>query len=251
MIDDPYKVLGVSPNATQDEIKKAYRKKTKEYHPDLHPDDPNAARKMTELNEAYDMVMNPDKYAAKRAQQAQSQSRQNGYAGSQGGYQQRSTGNQRNAGGWYSDFGFDFDDFFGFGSNYQTASTKPQAQPGDSPRIQQVIQAINNGSYQNALDLLFHVPSYERDARWYYLSSLANHGAGNSVQAVDHMQKASEMEPNNQTYQQLLRQFRQAERTYETNAEGFDTGALDLHKICLGLFAAQFCCSPFGCLRCM
>ena len=46
MIDDPYRVLGVSPNATQDEIKKAYRKKAKEYHPDLHPNDPEANLKM-------------------------------------------------------------------------------------------------------------------------------------------------------------------------------------------------------------
>lgn len=260
MIDDPYKVLGISPGATQDEIKKAYRKKTKEYHPDTHPNDPNATKKMTEVNEAYDMLMNPDKYAAKRAQQERS-SQRNGYSGQYGGYssgqggysqqrgssQQHSSGNYQNAGGWYSDFGFDFDDFFGFGSGYQTASTKPQAERGDSPRIQQVVNYINSGSYQRALDLLFHVPSYDRNARWYYLSALANHGAGNSVQAVDHMQKASELEPNNKTYQQLLRQFRQAERTYEDNASGFNMGGFPLDKICLGLCMARLCCG----LRCI
>lgn len=256
MVDDPYKVLGVSPSATQEEIKKAYRRKTKEYHPDLHPDDPNAARKMTEVNEAYDMLMNPDKYAAKRAQQSQS-SQRSSYTGQHGGYssgqrqnssgQQRSTGNQQNAGGWYSDFGFDFDDFFGFGSNYQAASTKPRTEPGDSPRIQQVVQCINAGSYQQALELLFHVPSYGRDARWYYLSSLANHGLGNSVQAVDHMQRAAQLEPNNQAYQQLLRQFRQAERTYEENGKDFNMGAFPLDKLCLGLCIARLCC---GC-RCI
>ena len=57
MIEDPYKVLGVSPDATQDEIKKAYRQMAKKYHPDLHPDDPRATEKMNEVNEAYDMLM--------------------------------------------------------------------------------------------------------------------------------------------------------------------------------------------------
>ena len=69
MIDDPYKVLGISKDATKDEIKRAYRQKAKQYHPDLHPDDPNATEKMNEINEAYDMLNNPEKYQRQRQTQ--------------------------------------------------------------------------------------------------------------------------------------------------------------------------------------
>ena len=64
MAMDPYSVLGVSRDASQDEVKKAYRRKARENHPDLNPNDPNAAERMNEVNEAYDRIMNPEKYAA-------------------------------------------------------------------------------------------------------------------------------------------------------------------------------------------
>ena len=60
-MDDPYKVLGVSPDANDEEIKKAYRRLAKEYHPDRNPGDPVAAKKMQQINDAYDQIKNPDK----------------------------------------------------------------------------------------------------------------------------------------------------------------------------------------------
>ena len=59
---DPYKVLGVSPDATDEEIKKAYRKLAMKYHPDRNPGDGEAAKKMQEINEAYDRIKNPEKF---------------------------------------------------------------------------------------------------------------------------------------------------------------------------------------------
>ena len=58
MVQDPYKVLGVAPGASEAEVTKAYRKLAKKYHPDLNPGDANAAKKMSEINEAYDMIKN-------------------------------------------------------------------------------------------------------------------------------------------------------------------------------------------------
>ena len=55
-MDDPYKVLGVSPDASDEEIKRAYRRLAKKYHPGLNPGDAEAARKMQEVNAAYEQI---------------------------------------------------------------------------------------------------------------------------------------------------------------------------------------------------
>lgn len=93
--NDPYSVLGLSPGASKEEATKAYRKLAKKYHPDLNPGDETAAKKMAEVNAAYDSIMNGTPYGPRARQQARSTTGDpfSGYSGSgQGGGTQ---------GGWY------------------------------------------------------------------------------------------------------------------------------------------------------
>lgn len=58
---DYYEVLGVQKGASDDEIKKSFKKMARKYHPDLHPDDKECEEKFKELNQAYEVLSDPEK----------------------------------------------------------------------------------------------------------------------------------------------------------------------------------------------
>lgn len=110
---DYYEVLGVSKGASDDEIKKAYRKLAKQYHPDLNPGDAAAEAKFKEANEAYEVLSDSDKKARYD---------QYGHAGvdpnfGAGGF-----------GGGFGGFGDIFGDMFGFGDSYQNPNAPKKGQ---------------------------------------------------------------------------------------------------------------------------
>ena len=75
MAKSPYEVLGISPGATAEEIKSAYRRLVKQYHPDHyknHPLEDLAKEKMQEINEAYDLLTNPSRQQSARQNQQSS-----------------------------------------------------------------------------------------------------------------------------------------------------------------------------------
>lgn len=130
---DFYEVLGVGKGATDEEIKKAYRKLAKQNHPDLNPDDKVAESRFKEISEAYEILSDSDK-RAKYDQFGHAGVDPNfGAGGFGGGY-----GGGYNSGGFEFDFGSIFDSFFGGGMG-GTNTARSQSAPVRGENIRTTI----------------------------------------------------------------------------------------------------------------
>lgn len=234
MIPDPYKVLGVSPSATDEEIAKAYRQMAKRYHPDLNRNDPDAARKMSEINAAYDQI--------KSGNTQSSYGGQSTYGGSYGG--QSTYGGADSSSGGYDPFGGfnpfgENSPFGGFGSYGNT-----HQQRHADPRFDPVKAYLRAGNYEQALNMLAGMT--EKSAEWYYCSAIANANIGNQITALNHAKTAVQMEPDNMEYRRILNQIQNGGNTYAQRSQDFGRPTFGFNNLCLGMCLADLCCTFCG-----
>ncbi len=119
---DPYSVLGVSRNATDEEIKKAYRKLSRKYHPDANINNPNkdqAEEKFKEVQQAYEQIMREREYGSS--------------GGSSGGYG-----------------GYGYGGFGGFGGQQRQSTYEDE----ESVRRRAAANFVQSGHYQEAMNVL-------------------------------------------------------------------------------------------------
>lgn len=199
MVTNPYEILGVSQNASDEEIKKAYRELSRKYHPDSYVDNPLsdlAEEKFKEVQEAYEQIM---------------KQRQNG-----GGYSYYSSGQSSQ----------------GTGSSQETTE------------LQAVRNYINARRFREALNLLSNISN--RNAMWYYYSSIANMGVGNNLVAVEHAKQAAAMEPNNPEYVNFANQMQFRGQRYQSTGYGYGRSSYGMGDMCCDLWCADTLCECMG-----
>ena len=230
-MSDPYKVLGISRDATDDEIKKAYRQLSRKYHPDANvnnPDKDKAEEMFKLVQQAYQQVMYERQHPYStsgfgtagygRPQGSSSGSGQ--YSSSQGSGQtwQDENGTTYTYYGNFQDFSDFWNEFFssyGFG----TQQDMRQDNSEEAIHLRAAASYINHGMFQEALNVLDAME--ERGAQWYYYSAAANSGIGNDSIALEHAQQAVDLEPDNQIYQSMLQQLQSGSRWYSARQQSY------------------------------
>lgn len=232
MIADPYKVLGVDENCTDDELKRAYREMSKKWHPDANIDQPELAeQKFKEIQEAYRQIVD---------------ARARGFSAYGAPYGNQSSGYSSSQGYGYQDYGgfAGFDEFFNQWANY----SRERRQQEESIELTAARNYISNGHYREALTALMQVQESARNARWYYYAAIASQGLGNNVDGLNYAKRASDMEPDNREYSQLLQQMQSGGTWYQNRGETYQTfGSMpSATGWCLSMVALNLCCNLCG-----
>ena len=220
MMTDPYQVLGVSRDASTEEIKKAYRTLSRKYHPDANINNPNKAEaeeKFKQVQQAYKQIME------EKENGTSSYSSQGSYGGSygSGGY-----GGSYGNGGYGGNYGG-----YNYGSSTEDAEFRAAANYLNNMRYQEAMRVLNNISRHNA--------------QWYYLHAIANAGLGNNISAVQDAQTAVNMEPDNMQYRQLLSQLQGGGQWYTDMGQGYgyERAGGDMGKWCCECLAINAMCN--------
>ena len=232
---DPYSVLGVDRNASDDELKKAYRSLSRKYHPDANINNPHkdeAEAKFKEVQQAYQQIMDE---------------RERGYTSGGGG---SSSGSGSGYGGsfygGYGSFG-GFGSFDGYGGYGQSGESDSRRETTDL-HLKAAANYIRSGHYREALNVLDGIR--ERNALWYFYSASANSGLGNNVTALEHAREAVRLEPENIQYRMLLERMESGGSWYQQRQTMYGyPGSFDSSccvKLCVANLLCNLCCGGGG-----
>ena len=215
---DPYSVLGVSRDATDEEIKKAYRTLSRKYHPDANINNPNK-------DQAEEMF--------KLVQQADYQNNHNGQSGN--GYD--------DFGGFWGFGPFGFGGYYGGGSNsgYSGGASNMNGNDDTTVHLRAAANYINNGGYDEALNVLSAIQ--DKDARWYYYSAMANSGKGNQATAMEHARRAVELDPDNMQYRMFYQRMNSGGEWYSGRQQTYQNPAGGMGSWCMKLIFINLMCN--------
>lgn len=241
---DPYKILGVSPSASEEEIKKAYKALAKKYHPDMNIGAPNIDEiqaKFVEVQQAYNLIMDIKQGKASYNPHGQSNGNPHGQSGYGNPYGQSSYGSYQNGGYSYT---YTYGPFGFYEGSYNNYNLHANPDNTDDLPMQEAVRLINSRRFQEALQTLMH--SSSRSARWHYLCALAYTGMGNMSKAREMAKAAVDAEPSNQTYCEFSESLYRSSARYTSTGRTYTRPSI-LNNFCVRLILFNALLNLLGC----
>lgn len=215
---DPYRVLGLTRGASDEDIKKAYRNLSRKYHPDANVNNPNKAEaeeRFKEVQAAYNQIMDE---------------KQHGYSGSTYGY-----------GGSSYSYGGAGGNFYNGGYAYKNATSNEMAAAANY---------INAGHYNEAMNVLNSIPDEQRNGQWYFFAAVAANGMGNLSLAKEYISRAVALEPGNfqyRSFQQTLDFGSGWYTSYDSRRSTYRSPYSGLGRWCLNMLILNLLCNLCCC----